>query len=907
MPDNPFADLVPKKASGNPFADLVPTTAPATRVDNAFSDLVPSKTQASQGRGIWQAIKDYPGHLLESVTSLPQRAIEGAAQYQPGSGEIPEATIAPAVETAMMTMGTGRGARPLPRANLPPAGVRPNVAPGQPGPVANAPPGPGGPSAPAATGGAVPPAGMPPAPALPTPVPPTAPTGALAAARKAAGTIEKIFSPETVDAQARAAAASIRELSGTAARDTAITAQAIEPAWRKINAMPDADRLNFIEHVEGVRTGPIADPVLQDLATTMREQFEKRMNKIQALPSHAQVSFIEDYFPHFWKEPGAAAQVRPETGGGASKQGSGASLKKRTVPTIADGIAQGLTPLTTNPLEATMRYVTSMDRFIAATDVLETAKGNGTVKFIRPKVMGASGHPDSFKVPPGWQPLEGRGATDATGARAYAPEGWARVYNNYISRGFADIRPEIGDAYEGVRRASNAITGLELSLSGYHFLTVAKAAMDNSMAQAIKQLRTGHPIEAAKQVAKTPLAPVRYAMSGKKVKDVYLGLSQGTRELQNTVDLLTKAGGRASGKAHAPEYEFSKGGSYVTAFKRGALRLQMAADRAEAMGSPLGMVKVGARNIGRIMDTVAAPLFEQYIPAVKNGAFRENLASWLKAHPNATVEEQKAAARQLWDTIDDRFGEMVQDNIFMNKLIKQVGMLSLRSWSWTVGQDIRMLGGAARDVVRAPFKRPTGTGPQDTRWTEKMDMAIAMPIVYGTTAAVYQFLKTGQPPQDIHDLMAPRTGGVDVSTGEPERLMLPGPEKDVFGFYEHPADEALGKRSTMVQAAGQLATNQNWRGDPIFSGNVDNAPPWLQQFWNYASEQFGPISVRNLAKGRKAGSNLNKFEGAMGVRTAPRYLTDPEGYEQMMKSIHGKKWKDKERHERKQQQLYEGD
>ena len=63
---------------------------------------------------------------------------------------------------------------------------------------------------------------------------------------------------------------------------------------------------------------------------------------------------------------------------------------------------------------------------------------------------------------------------------------------------------------------------------------------------------------------------------------MYLGLSQGSRELQDTVEMLTRAGGRAKGKGHAPEYEFSKGGSYYTALKRGALKIQMAADRGEA-------------------------------------------------------------------------------------------------------------------------------------------------------------------------------------------------------------------------------------------------------------------------------------------------------------------------------------
>lgn len=72
------------------------------------------------GRGLWQAIKDYPAHVLEGITSLPQRAIEGAAQYQPGSGEIPDATIGPAVETALTTVGTGSKFMPPKAPAVPP-------------------------------------------------------------------------------------------------------------------------------------------------------------------------------------------------------------------------------------------------------------------------------------------------------------------------------------------------------------------------------------------------------------------------------------------------------------------------------------------------------------------------------------------------------------------------------------------------------------------------------------------------------------------------------------------------------------------------------------------------------------------------------------------------------------------
>lgn len=744
---------------------------------------------------------------------------------------------------------------------------------------------------------------------VPFAAPPKLSGPATQAVRNAAGTIEKIASPETVDPMAKQAVAAIREAGSIAARDTASTEAALEPAWKKVSAMPVQDRLDFLSYVEN-RSNKFAglsmkDPALQDLADKLRTAFDQRMAKIQALPSKAQADFIEDYFPHFWKDPAKATDAY--RGGGFARQGSGASLKKRTVPTIADGIAMGLEPVTTDPIAATLRYVQSMDRFIASIDVLDTAKAAGTVRYIRPRVMGASGHPDSFKVPEGWAPLKGRGSTDATGAQAYAPEGWARIYNNWASRGIAELGEEYGNAYEATRRVSNGITALELGLSGYHALTMMQESMVNSVANAVGFVRKGKPIEAGKSLAKATVAPISYAVKGNKLQNVYLGLSQGSKEMEKIVDLLTKAGGRARGARHAPDYDFSKTGAYTTALKRGQLRLQLAADAAEVKGSPVrGTAQVAARHLGRIMDTVAQPLFEAYIPRVKNGAFYENMSAWLKSHQGASEAEQANAARQIWDSVDNRFGELVQDNIFINKTLKQVAMLSLRSWSWTMGGDIRELGGAVRDTARAPFKKPTGTGPQDVRWTQKMDYALALPIVYGTLSAIYQAMKTGQPPESMQDVLAPRTGGTDPATGQPERLMMPGYMKDVFGFYENPVQEATNKIASGPRMAKELITNQNWRGDPIFPPkDMENSPSWLKAFWDYALENVGPISLRNLAKGTRTGSNLNPVEQTLGVRSAPRYLTDPEGFEQMMNSINQRKWKGKERHDRAQQRLYE--
>ena len=429
--------------------------------------------------------------------------------------------------------------------------------------------------------------------------------------------LEKILSPSTVSPQAESAAASIRAAGGQAARDTATTAAEMEPFHRAVNALPDADRLNFINHVEG-GAAPVPAP-LAPLATKLKDAFDLRMQKLMALPSKAQAEFIDEYFPHFWKDPTGAQQF-VKNWGGQGKQGSGASLRKRTVPTIADGIAAGLQPLTTDPIEATMRYVTSMDRFIASTSVLDAAKANGTVRYIHPKVMGASGNPEGFKVPDGWVPLKGRGSVDATGAQAYAPKDWAEVYNNFISRGF-HANENAGRIYDALQSTSNAITSLELGLSGYHAFTMANEAIISEVARGISNIVGGKPIRALGNMVAAPLAPVMTALRGHKAEQVYLGRSPGSPDMRKIVDLQTAAGGRAVGKGHAPDYRFSAMGSYWTAFKRGALKQQMRESMSNIAAAPVvGTAKEAGKLVGRIMETVAQPIFEKYIPKIKNGA-----------------------------------------------------------------------------------------------------------------------------------------------------------------------------------------------------------------------------------------------------------------------------------------------
>jgi hypothetical protein len=723
-------------------------------------------------------------------------------------------------------------------------------------------------------------------------------------APKGLGWLEKRVSPSTRSASAQDAAASIREASGVAARDKAITMDKLEPYQKTISAMPDPERLAFIDYVEGrSKSGQLHDPSLQGLADVLRDAMMKRQVKLSSMPSHMMMSFIDDYFPHFWKNP-AAAQNAAHQMAGIGKQGSSASTRARSVPTVAEGMSYGLEPLTTNPLEATARYITSMDHFIARTEVVEAAKANKTITFPKRQQIGASGHPQSGQLPR-TDLVPVKGVFDKNGVQGVAPEDWARVYNNYVGQKWGG-NLEAQSFFDALQKGSNAVTSFELGVSGFHLFTMANEAFIGELARGFANIAALKPAELVRglgAIAKAPAAPVRLYKLGKKGADVYLDRSPGSQNTRQLVNLITRAGGRMVGKEHAADYNYSAMGNFWTAFQRGALKQELRESLGRVTSSPLGAVKEPFSLVGKALETLAYPLFVKYIPALKNGAAMELLSDWLKANPTATRDQQLAMARRIWDSIDNRFGEMVQDNLFWNNSLKQVAQTSMRSFSWNLG-TIREIGGGA-----AGFRKPSQFSISSPDFNPKMGYTLALPIGAGIMGIVYQYLKTGQGPHSVEDTQHPLTGGMVPGFGGrgqvPERAQLPGYMKDVYGWWSDPKAQASNKIATLPKMAWQTLQNEDYQGHMIHNPN-DPILHQIGDYFNWVRESLGgPISLRTLLKGEKTGSNISRVESMMGIRPAPSNVQDPEGYERGLSKIYRERYKREERSRQRQDRQYE--
>lgn len=721
---------------------------------------------------------------------------------------------------------------------------------------------------------------------------------------------EKVFSPTTRSLTAQDAAASIREASGQAARDKATTMAQLEPYQRTINAMSDSDRLVFLDYVEGRSKGAqLRDPSLQGMADVLRDAFMRRQAKLSNIPATMLMQFVDDFFPHFWENPGAAQQFGHRWIG---RMGSSASLKKRTVPTIADGIAYGLKPLTTNPLEATARYITSMDNFIARIEVMEAAKANGTITFPRAQQIGASGHPQSGQLPrTDLVPL--KGVTDKMGNQGYAPEDWARIWNNYVGQrwgGNADWS-NIADA---IQRGSNQITSLELGLSGFHVFTMANEAFISELARGISNIAGGNVTRGLGAIAKAATAPVRLARLGHKAEAIYLDRTPGTPSTRKLVDLITRAGGRMVGKEHAADYDYSAMGDFFTAFRRGALKQQLR-EAAGRVTGPISAGKEGLDMLGRIMETSTYHLFVKYIPKLKNGAAMELLGDWVKANPTATYEEQLAVARRIWDSVDNRFGEMVQDNIFWDRTLKQVAQIGMRSYSWNLG-TVKEIGGGVTGA-----RHPSRLSISSPDYDPKLSYVLALSIGTAIIGMVYQYLKTpgwmpGQNvPENPQQAHFPLTGGQAPGFGGrgevPERMVPPGYMKDVYGWWHDPLGEAANKLSTGPQVVSKIGGGiaSSFTSGTDYQGHLvanPSDPVYLRilDYFKWVGESLTPISIKSLIQGQKRGSNISPIESMLGIRPAPSYVQDPEGYEHGMGKTSKQRYKREKKSERRQRSQY---
>jgi diguanylate cyclase (GGDEF)-like protein len=428
----------------------------------------------------------------------------------------------------------------------------------------------------------------------------------------------------------------------------------------------------------------------------------------------------------------------------------------------------------------------------------------------------------------------------------YAAEPAARIINNHLSPGLQG-----NSAYRAWRYAGNLMNQFQLGFSAFHAAFTTFDAITSKLALAVEQAASGRPIKAVKSTAELPVSWLTNLIRGDKVFREWLTPESTDPQTQEMVKLMVEAGGRAKMDDF---YHTRAATKMLDAFKRG-----------NVLG---GVFRLPTGAI----DLISRPVMEWLVPRQKLGVFAD-LTQWEveRLGKDATDQQKREAMQRAWDSVDNRMGQLVYDNLFWNKMIKDVAMASVRSVGWNLG-SIREMGGGIKDTIALPlrvrraFKEGKAVEPIVTH---RMAYIAALPVVTAIVGGLTQYLLTGKGPDEMKDYFFPKTGNFDEN-GRPERLSLPTYMRDVYAYTRHPGRTAGHKLHPLIGTVAEMLENKDYYGTEI--RNSDD--PIMQQVLDelkFAGKNFTPFAVQGLSKEmERKGSTSSKILPFFGFTPAPK-------------------------------------
>lgn len=472
----------------------------------------------------------------------------------------------------------------------------------------------------------------------------------------------------------------------------------------------------------------------------------------------------------------------------------------------------------------------------------------------------------------------------------YALPEVARLYNNYTSKGLRD-RSQIIRAYSWFQ---GTLVRLKLGLSAFHLFTEAGLAASQEAEMVARRLLRGEPVEALRHALRLPVSPVLTAWEGLQASRIYKNTDPGSVALASVVQKII-AGGQRIEMSPAYTNRAMKG------LADNLRRANAAWDKGLVGRAAKEIAGAAIKTIPAALEAASYLILTKYVPYVKLGAYLQRLDAQLDRLPGVPDQESlQALAADASDVTDEAFGQVVWDNVFWPKILKEIFQAALLAPGWSIG-EIKLFGGAIREAARAlhgtisPASRevvrvkvegpapgwkpsPGDEEPPAFHWRlvpkdlfgNRAGLVIGLLALGYTQAAIYQLLHGTGLPASTLDVISPRNGEINPD-GTPARRTLPGSAylKDMYAWRHQPVQTLLNKSAPGPGLIAQTYNNQDYYGDQI----VDPDAPWAEQFkqyGDYLAEEVGPISIANWQRGQ---TTEDQVESAMGFGIPPRWMT----------------------------------
>jgi N12 class adenine-specific DNA methylase/broad specificity phosphatase PhoE len=682
---------------------------------------------------------------------------------------------------------------------------------------------------------------------------------------------------------AKPAALAVRNRAAEFARSQARAEAALEGARKVLAALAVEQRWDFYDRAE--RGLPQRNASLAPIAQEFRKLLDAGRKDVQDLGTGKLENFIENYLPHIYNDPAKAKSIFASYYSKRPMEGKKSFLKRRSFETLKDAMDAGLEPVSQNPVDMVVLKLAEMNRYVMAHRVLNDLKDQGVVHYVR-----AGQTP-----PPGYQKIDDQVATvfgPAKGAvglpstaegvepedvrvfgrrimgQYYAPEPAARIINNFLSPGLRETSP----LFRGYLAGANAMNQFQLGFSAFHLGFTSVDAAVSKAALGIYQAAHGHPLQALKSAnpASIVAAPVTGIIRGDKILKEYYKPGSQASQIADIVDAMVMAGGRARMDSF---YQSQMTQKMMDAFRAAVEPGRNVFSRGQKLGA--GAIRAPFA----LAEQTVKPILEWIVPRQKLAVFADLAQFEMQrlTEGKITPEELPAALARAWDSVDNRMGQLVYDNLFWHKATKDILMGTTRSVGWNTGTIREILGGTVdiRHLLPKPAD-PLDMKDTPSGWTWKPDMStrlsylIALPALLGLAGAVTYYLWHGHMPEHLIDCYL-------IPDKKGNRWWLPSYMKDVLGVAaEGPMKVIKGKLHPFLTGILEMLSNKDYFDRPI--RNLDDPiMKQLQEEANFALQQMAPMSMKAPAGKHPQPQSLEeRMRQQIGITRVPAGVAHPE-------------------------------
>jgi hypothetical protein len=553
---------------------------------------------------------------------------------------------------------------------------------------------------------------------------------------------------------------------------------------------------------------------------------------------------IENYLGRLFKKGGSQATAETMIRTHGPFAGKAGFSKGRVYQWIDESIANGATPVTNNPIRMQLANINQVLKYITAHHAFNELKDGGLTKYYKLGEAPPTGWTriDDSMFKPRYTQEGVRGLIES--GNYYMHPDAAKVFNNWLKPGLR------GDwRYDTARTVADTLNMAQLGLSAFHFTTTSLAgAATSDVALGLQQLSKGHPIRAIGSFAKgmtiIPSMIETYSL-GHSLENEYLRPGSAPWAAKYARDLENVNGGIGQGL----QWDQSR----KIAFQ------QMWSQK----GAMSKLNALGTKAIPAVAELSSRLLMRYYVPRIKLGIFAKMAA---EAHESlrangATADEINTEIGKIWDSVDNRAGQMRYKNRFWNPVIKDLSQIAVRSVGWS-GGTLFELGGGAKDLAA------TLTGNSKSAAggiSPRTAYLVAAPILAAGVGGIMHYMMTGQVPRKTEDYFYPGPDGHKLSV--PTYV-----GKDMASYYHHPIDTIGNKLGPLPEELGQLLRNADFY-DVEIRHTGDNPLRQAGQVGKYLLKTNTPISFQALSQQKSRGDTVGERAGAFfGLTPAPAWI-----------------------------------